>query len=301
MSLKPRGDIVGNQDFISNLHKGFNFPLDILREYIEKNTSIKVSDFVKITDGYDSEVYDIGLFMVKIRQDGDVPYACIRWVVDKCKEQNVKTVNIIHYGKILDKDIMIEEKIHGQPLPSNLYEEAGAELKKIHNIKVDGFWRMHENGKFDFDNYKDVAGSFTRDRMDEMPLICAGGVFSHDHIEHMKNVLYEAEKLDVSAVLCHGDYAPRHILCGEHINGIIDYGNFHGGSRYVDLTYFSLNSEEKYFDKFIKGYGEIDENELRLNKIMLLMGYLAHSRKIGDEEDAKKLERKLLRIFTTMR
>ncbi|MCL2197626.1 MAG: hypothetical protein FWB80_01765 [Defluviitaleaceae bacterium] len=89
---------MANQDFISNLHEGFNFPLDLLREYIEKNVGVKAADFKKITKGYDSEVYDIGEFFVKIRREGDVTYECIKWAVEQCV--GVKTAKIFHCGKI---------------------------------------------------------------------------------------------------------------------------------------------------------------------------------------------------------
>ena len=38
-------------NYTVNLHKQFNFPLDILREYIYERMNIKVCSFEKITDG----------------------------------------------------------------------------------------------------------------------------------------------------------------------------------------------------------------------------------------------------------
>ena len=289
---------MANSDFISNLHKGFNFPLDTLREFIQANTNIEISDFIKITMGYESEVYEMGQYMVKICRDGDVSYPCVMWAVNKCKEMGVKVPNIVYCGKIDGLDIMIEEKIDGPPLTPDLYEEAGAELKKIHQIKVDGFWRRHEDGSFDFTNYIDIARSSTCDRLSEMPLICAGNKFDTKDIDKMEKFLRQAEDYDVEPVLNHGDYAPKHILCGESINGIIDFGGFHGGSIYSDLAYFSLNSDEKYFGEFLKGYGEVDGEMLLGAKVISLMGYLAHSRKIGDDVDANKLELQLAGLLS---
>ena len=202
--------------------------------------------------------------MVKLHRSGEVPYSCIKWAVDRCREQNVKVPEIIHYGKISDFEILIEEKIKGNPLTSAMYEEAGAELKKIHSIKVSGFWRRNEDGTFDFNSYDEIP--FTRDRLAEIPLIRAGNVFDSEDIEYMKEILYQAEKFVVNPVLCHGDYCPRHIICENNISGIVDFGDFNGGSIYSDIAYFSLNSDEGHFDKFIKGYGEINEKELTANK-----------------------------------
>ena len=72
---------MANNDFIINLHKDFNFPLDTLRDYLYENINIVVSDFIKITNGCENEVYDIGQYMVKIRRKGEVPYSCIKWAV----------------------------------------------------------------------------------------------------------------------------------------------------------------------------------------------------------------------------
>lgn len=96
-----------DKNFVLNLHNEYNFPFDLLCDYIQKNTNIIVTDFKKITDGYDSEVYDTGQYMVKIHRGGEVPYSCIKWAVDRCREQNVKVPEIINYGKISDFEILI--------------------------------------------------------------------------------------------------------------------------------------------------------------------------------------------------
>lgn len=288
---------MANINFINNLHKGFNFPLDVLKNYIQNNTDIEISDFTKITKGYESEVYEMGRYMIKICRDGDVSYSCVKWAVDKCKEKNIKVPNIVKCDEINGLEIMIEEKIAGNPLTPDLYEQAGTELKKIHQIKVDGFWRRHKDGTFDFSEYKDMARSSTQDRLKEMPLICAGNAFNTGSINKMESFLFQAEGFDVEPVLNHGDYAPKHILCEKNINGIIDFGGFHGGSIYSDLAYFSLNSDGQYFNEFTKGYGKIDNDRLINAKVISLMGYLAHSRKIGDDEDADRLEIQLVGLL----
>ena len=93
-----------------------------------------MTNIKKITNGIENEVYDIGQHIVKIRRNGDVPFECVKWAVDICKENNIKVPDIIHCGKISDTisvfDIIIEEKIPGKCIPPDLYEEAGAELKK---------------------------------------------------------------------------------------------------------------------------------------------------------------------------
>ena len=277
---------MANDDYTINLHKQFNFPLDILRDYIYQHTNIKVHDFKKITDGIECEVYDIGQYMAKIRRKGEVPFDCIKWAVNKCKEHNIKVADIIHCGKIsdmiLDFDIIIEEKIHGKCITPDLYEEAGTELKKLHNIKVNGFWKMYEAGKF----YIDINGgkpdedndnSYDMSLRNIIKYFREENIYSSEDTEYIEQLLYQHQNLEKSPVFCHGDFHPHHILGEEHINGIIDFGDFQGGSGYIDLVNFQMYSDEKHFDKFIKGYGEIDEKEFLLTKVHTILWEIIES------------------------
>jgi hypothetical protein len=291
-------------DYTINLHKQFNFPLGILREYIYKHTNIKVCGFKKITDGIECEVYDIGEYMVKIRRKGEVPFDCIKWVVDKCKENNIRVPDIIHCGKISDTnsdfdivfDIIIEEKVQGECITPDLYEEAGAELKKLHNIKVNGFWKMYEAGKFyiditdingkkddDDDNYNTSLRDIVKYFRDER-------IYDSADTNYIEKLLHQHKNLEISPVLCHGDYHPRHILGDKQLNGIIDFGDFQGGSGYIDLVNFQMYSEEGHFDKFLKGYGEIDEKIFMQEKVHTLVWEIIES----EDEDRKKYEQILL-------
>ena len=287
-------------DYTINLHKQFNFPLDILREYIYAHTNIKVNGFKKITDGIENEVYDVGRHMVKIRRRGEVPFACIKWVTDLCKEHDIKAPDIIHCGSISgddsEFDIIIEEKIQGQPITPDLYEEAGFELRKIHSIKTNGFWKMYETGKF----YIDINGSradknddgsiYDNSLCDIIQYFRDEKIYDYADTDYIEQLLYEHQNLKISPVLCHADYHPKHILGEKHINAVIDWGDFQGGSGYIDLVNFQMYSEEGHFDKFLKGYGEINEREFLLNKVHTILWEI-----IENENEIKKAyERKLL-------
>ena len=220
-------------DYVLNLHKQFNFPLEILSDYIYKHTNIKIYDFKKIANGIECEVYDIGQYMAKIRRKGEVPFDCIKWAVDKCKEYGIKVPNIIHCAKISDKvsdfDIIIEEKIQGQSITPDLYEEAGIELRKIHNITVNGFWKMYEPGEFYIDINGDKKGGddgYNASLRDILKYLRDENICDSANINYIEQILYQRGNIKISPVLCHGDYHPGHILGGEHITGIIDFGDF---------------------------------------------------------------------------
>ena len=282
-------------DYTINLHKQFNFPLDILRNYIYEHTNIKVCEFKKITNGIECEVYDIGEYMAKIKRKGEVPFDCIKWVTDKCREHDIKVPDIIHCGRISDMvstfDIIIEEKIQGECITPDLYEEAGAELRKLHNIKVNGFWKMYEMGKFYIDingNRPDDGNTYNSSLRDILKYFREESIYDSADTDYIEQLLYEYRNLKISPVLCHGDYHPRHILGGEHLNGIIDFGDFQGGSGYIDLVNFQMYSDKKHFDKFLKGYGGMDEKEFILTKVHTIVWEIIESEgkiKKGYEQD----------------
>jgi hypothetical protein len=191
----------------------------MLREYIYRHANIKVCDFRKITNGIECEVYDIGQHMAKLRRRGEVPFECIKWVADLCKEHDIKVPDIIHCGRISDGvsafDIIIEEKIQVDPIVPDLYEEAGFVLRKIHNIKVDGFWKMYEVGKFYMDingNKDDDDDSYNTSLCDVIKYFREENIYDLADINYIERLLYEHRNLKISPVLCHGDYDPRHIL-----------------------------------------------------------------------------------------
>ena len=296
-------------DYTVNLHKQFNFPLDILRNYIYERTGIKFRGFKKITDGIECEVYNIGRYIVKIRRKGEVPFDCIKWAVDKCKLHGIKVPDIVYCGRISDTaadfDIIIEETVQGSPAAPELYEQAGAELRKIHNIKVGGFWKMYEPGKFciDINDGKiDVSDDYNNSLRGVIKYFRDENIYGRAEINYIERLLCEYLNLKISPVLCHGDYHPRHILGGKRLNGIIDWGDFQGGSGYVDLVNFQMysnsntnsNSDTGHFGRFFKGYGEIDEKEFLLNKVHTILWEIIEN---GDESEIKikkAYERELL-------
>ena len=276
-------------NYTLNLHKQFNFPLDILRNYIYEYINIKVCGFEKITDGIECEVYSTGKYIIKIRRKGEVPFACIKWAVNKCKEHDIKVPDIIHCGKISDNvsdfDIIIEEKVQGKCISPDLYKEAGTELRKIHDIKVNGFWKMYEVGKFYIDingnnNYQNNDGddSYNNSLRDILKYFHDENIYDYGEIKYIELILERCHNHKISSpVLCHGDYHPRHILGGKHINGIIDFGDFQGGSGYIDLVNFQMYSDEQHFDKFLKGYGEIDKKIFMQEKVFTILWEIIES------------------------
>jgi aminoglycoside phosphotransferase (APT) family kinase protein len=115
-------------------------------------------------------------------------------------------------------------------------------------------------------------------------------IYDYADTDYIEQLLHEHQNLKISPVLCHADYHPNHILGEKHINAVIDWGDFQGGSGYIDLVNFQMYSEAGHFDKFLKGYGEIDESEFLLNKVHTILWEIIES----EDKIRKAYEQELL-------
>ena len=81
----------GYFDDPQNAHEKHFLPLLIEAGFVaEVAGQAEICDFKKLTNGIESEVYDIGHHIVKIRRNGDVPFECVKWAVDIRREHQVK-------------------------------------------------------------------------------------------------------------------------------------------------------------------------------------------------------------------
>lgn len=85
------------------------------------------------------------------------------------------------------------------------------------------------------------------------------------------SVLAAAEKLDaaVSATtLCHGDLHVRQLICGEHLNGIIDWVDICRANAAIDLALLWSFVPRDLFDAFLAEYGSVDETQLLIARVL---------------------------------
>lgn len=317
-------------DFLQKRHESFATPENIVFDLVQKATGTEPVSREKIVRGYDNEVYLVRTsqdreFIVRIRRHGEVEFRQEAWAMEQCKKAGVPVPEIFMVGNVPIQnetlEVMILGKLSGQSLAAlrekieekelrKILVEAGQILKKIHSIKVGGFYQRHEEEIWDFPDWDSVMNSSIRGRSAEKDFIISGG-FSEEDFTFMIETM-EKHKRQFPCkepVLNHGDYLPEHIFVGPDmkISGIIDFGMFQGAPRIHDIAY--LNFEEPNLDlKAIKeGYGgreifgESFDLQLNMYKLMLQIGHLAHNVKIGNTIQAKTISSELRKTLAFLR
>jgi len=319
--------------FIQERHASYTSITEAqLQELISRNTNFgKIVRYEKIVRGYDNEVYDVqtqdgASLFIRIARYGDSSFDSEAWAMDQCKQHNVPVPAVYFVGDITIEgqqlQTMITQKSQGVALSKlfdHLNEEqtrialynAGQTLKKIHTIPVEGFYKRHEDGTWDFANWDRISASTLRDRTDEKDLIMQAGVTGDDFdflIAQYKSY-FDRFHYD-HAVLCHADYLPEHIFFDPEtldVRDIIDFGEFQGGPYILDLAYFDFECPEIDMTPMVQGY--LDNHavsdhfweELHYYKIGLQLGYLAHYVKIGDHASIQPTKQALQKTIDYFR
>jgi hypothetical protein len=132
----------------------------------------------------------------------------------------------------------------------------------------------------------------TGDRAAERPLLLLAG-FSDQDVDLMLSI--QKQELPVrQPVLCHGDFLPGHLFFDDqlHLTGVIDFGEFQGGTPLVDFANLSMDCPDVDLAWLQCGYpnqalfDEMFARQLFLIKVGMQMGYLAHYIQQGNAEEA---------------
>lgn len=294
---------------------------EIISRLILKTTGQHIKEKQRIIEGNDSEVYDMRIdndehVILKVHRFGDVLYNQEAWAINEYRKQSVLVPQVLLVGKELInnelRDIMILEKVKGrsfekvideQNLSKNdiarVLEQAGAILRRIHSVKVHGYWCLNHDNQWDFDSWIAYMRSSIQDRTEEKQYVIDIGFSEEDfnfmmkcHDLFMNN--YECHQ----PVLCHGDYTPEHWFADESLNiiGIIDFGDMQGGPITTDFAIFKVNEPQLDVNSLLRGYNGIKNSsidkdfsqQLDLHTLIILVGYLTHFIKQNDKEEVKQ-------------
>lgn len=305
----------GNNNFLKARHAAYATPEDDIFRLVQKATGQQPQSSQKIVRGYDNEVYAVKtqqgqVCIVRINRHGKTGFDQEAWALEKCRAAGVPVpeillIDVIEVDEHKDS-VMVQRKLPGAALSDiqksltqnelqAVFCQAGEILSKIHSIKVNGFYKRHADGSWDFSTWHKVMMSALKDRAAEKTFILASG-FSETEFNVMLGLLkrYRDGFVCDQPVLCHGDFLPDHIFVDERlvISGIIDFGEFQGGPPIHDFARLSLGHPEIKLDWLKFGYADktiFEHNfgtRLTLHKIPLQMGYLAHYVQSGNTEAA---------------
>ena len=262
--------------------------------------------------GYDNEVYfvktiDGNVFVVRVKRFGEVSFRQEAWAMERCRETGVPVPKIFLVDEVSfggrRMEVMVQSKVLGKSLSEiqkrlskeefiEILRRVGEVLGRIHSVKVYGFWRRLDSGRWSLVGWERYMRSIIRDRSSERRYILSAG-FSQEDFDFMIDMLwkYREEFPCDQPVLCHGDLLPEHIFVNVEedfeITGVIDFGEFQGAPNIHDFDVLSFECPTFDLLPLLEGYPYReclnDDFEMRLNlhKLALLMGYLAHHMKIG--------------------
>jgi aminoglycoside phosphotransferase (APT) family kinase protein len=290
---------------LSSRHNTFNTPENIVFDLIKETVNAIPLNRKKIVKGYDNEVYEVETkegpaCIIRIKHFGESSMKQEEWVINQYKNAGVPVPVVYKTGifQINDEEYeyMIQKKVSGQSLGEikkqltqeqldKIYESAGKTLRKLHSVEVDGFYKRHENGVWDFTEWHRLANSDVVDRGKESSLLIQSG-FTEEEVKQMIKYLemHRDEFTCKQPVLCHGDYLEEHIFIDNNLNitAIIDFGMYRGDHPIHDFARLYMDSRFINMDVFKKGYGDHEMFHDRFEKRLLLhvlgnqMGHVAH-------------------------
>ncbi len=298
---------MNEQERLNKIHSKYKTPDENIKLLFSSKLGQEVTKLERLIKGYDNEVYVVTTrnhneYIVRINQGGDTTFLNEAWGIEKAKDAGVPVPEIVFIGKIESstglRDVMIQEKLDGVPL-SNVYQtlatkkrrdvlkQAGQILSKLHTIKLNGFYKRHDDGMFDFPNVTAYVANSIKDRTGDLHTLVNERLISSKQadllISRVKEY-YSSDFFDEAPVLLHGDYLPEHIFVNNELEivGIIDFGEFKGGVAIEDFALTSFEADLEIAKMMYAGYpkkwgSEKDFLEiLHLARIPLMIGYATH-------------------------
>ena len=243
--------------FLHHLHAQYTTHPDEIAAVVACVTPAAIVRQDKIVRGYDNEVYrvstedGIGL-IVRIRRRSEVSMADEAWAIAQVRAAGAPVPDVLLCDRRwldgAERDVMVQRAMAGRPLadlaatltPEQVRAclvQAGAALVPIHSVAVAGFYQRH-HGVWDFASWAEVAASNLRDRTAERAAVLSVGVTAAEFATLITKLDELQRRLPwTQPVLLHGDFTPEHLLFDDALTltGIIDFGDFQGGSPMIDL------------------------------------------------------------------
>lgn len=275
-----------------------------IREIFINELSEKVVKISDVSKGVDQIVKIVetenSIYIIKLPKK-DIEELLLREFIacDKLK-------NLVPVPKVILKtnNYIIEEFIKGIDLneanlnvgeKEKIFEELGFILKKIHSINMSGFGWIDIDGNGCFSTLKERVLLFREENLKYLKenFLCEN--------EYLKLIKY-LEKYDFysnskESVLLHFDFEDFNIkVHNGKVAGILDFGDLSAGPCAYDLArLFISHYEDGMFDYFLKGYGEIDLDEVKYYVVISLLWMIPYNDAIKKDEKRLELELKLLK------
>ncbi len=203
------------------------------------------------------------------------------WVCDRVRAEGVPAPSIIEVDlseEQLPMAFLVMRRMEGAPVDdaSHALENAGAQLRVVHAIELDGFGWLGASESGDRGTQPTWFDAMSEGTVSLAAVVDAGLLPARTVADVEQMVDWHRDILDAvkSARLLHGDFHPRHVFAeGDRLCGIIDWGDATAGDPLFDLGRV-LRSTRAALDRVLAGYGPLpvggDELERRLQLYLCL-------------------------------
>jgi Ser/Thr protein kinase RdoA (MazF antagonist) len=330
--VEPQADHDGDDvtDVMRERHRVVEFLRPHIEALVRRATGADVADSTRIVRGYESEVYRAtttsgAAVVVRVRRYGSVSYASEAWAIEQCRAAGAPVPEILLLDTIATDDhsheVMVQRAVPGRPLAdiqhrlnraelARVWAQVGEVLARIHSVQAGGFYKMRQLGVWDFPADGSVQESAREERLRDLAELQAHGVDAGD-LDTLKEILDAAEGAFTCRVpsLLHGDFLPDHLFVDDdlRLQGVIDFGDFQGGPRIVDLANLHMSEPDVDLGWLRVGYGEQEPFDEHFARRLVFasaaqqIGYLAHYVREGNHEEAVPLLRAIRETVDTWR
>lgn len=237
------------------------------------------------------------------------------WFLARARQAGVPVPEVVWLGAAETpagpKTVMVQTAVAGRPLSIMLpgmsagqrrsaARTSGQVIARLHSVPVDGFYRRHADGSFEFADSAALQAADLANRLDNLRSLAGAGLLTQAEVRRAEGLLPEtvAARGDGPAVLCHGELFPDHIFvaAGEDeavtVTGLIDFGDACGGRPLDDLALLCWEWPEVDRAALAAGYGAApfwtdQGRRLALSQLRILIGYAAHDLRAGQPADAQ--------------
>ena len=244
------------------------------------------------SNGLDQEAW----FLARARQAG-VPVPEVVWLGAAETPAGPKTV-MVQTAVARPLSIMLPGMSAGQR--RSAARSCGQVIARLHSVPVDGFYRRHADGSFEFADNAALQSADLANRLDNLRSLAGAGLLTQAEVRRAEGLLpgTVAARGDGPAVLCHGELFPDHIFvaAGEDeavtVTGLIDFGDACGGRPLDDLALLCWEWPEVDRAALAAGYGPApfwtdQGRRLALGQLRMLIGYAAHDLRAGQPAGAQ--------------
>ncbi len=261
-----------------------------LEKAIRDDFGFEIKNSEKITKGYQSQVYKANLeneiVFIRINKDRRVFDAEVLGY-EAFKKQGIPVPEIIAYKanpSSITQPTMIMSSAEGNAMSeSNLsleqkdiiYEKIGELLKKINEIKLEGFGKLIvKDGKLcgEFNDWNSYWESRRNHNDKGISFMLENGFITEQEAQKVKKIFEDvsSSKIEGSSLL-HRDMHHGHFFVnGSDITGIIDLGALMAGDPCLDIAVSLVFQNEREQVFFKKGYGKLSDDPI-VNKYLLII------------------------------